>query len=113
MTTFHPLDVAQVFSPFPFGRNSRDGDNNGERFRQQFLVPRLRADQHLRVMLDNVRRLPSSSWLEEAFGGLIRFDKFSLDFVRSHLQIATQRKDYEEEIWGYIEKAAEDVRKVK
>jgi hypothetical protein len=100
------VDVATQFSPAPFGRYPSDGPNNGERFRKELLTPSLVNEKSVRVLLDGIKRLPGSSWLEEAFGGLVRTDGFTSEFVKSHLAIETSRRDYVEEIWDYIAKAA-------
>lgn len=65
------IDVGNDFSPFPGGRFLSDGPNSGEKFREEILIPALRDSHDVTVVLDNVIGLPAS-FLEEAFGGLIR-----------------------------------------
>jgi len=68
------ISVVKDFSPTPRGRNENHGPNNGLRFRQKVLLPRLLSggeDCLLVVDLSGTNRY-GSSFLEEAFGGLVR-----------------------------------------
>ncbi len=65
------ISIAKQFSPNPAGRYPEDGPFNGERFRQDFLIPALNDSDVVTVVLDGVSGF-GSSFLEEAFGGLIR-----------------------------------------
>ncbi|WP_082560820.1 STAS-like domain-containing protein [Caulobacter sp. Root487D2Y] len=75
MTEVH---VAEVFSPFLGGRYRDDGPWSGEEFRDDLLLPRLEeafaSHSQLVIILDGVAGVPSS-FLEEAFGGLLRARK--------------------------------------
>ena len=64
------ISVAKDFSEFPAGRFLKDGDWSGERLRDELLAPGLRAGS-LTVSLDGAMGY-GSSFLEEAFGGLLR-----------------------------------------
>lgn len=72
MTT---VNVAADFSPYLGGRYRADGPWSGEQFRDDVLLPKLEAamqsNEILVVDLDGVAGVPSS-FLEEAFGGLLR-----------------------------------------
>lgn len=65
------IDVAKEFSAKPFGRYKQDSDRSAEEFRTKFLIPALKAGKPFTVDLSGSNRY-SSSFLEEAFGGLIR-----------------------------------------
>ncbi|MEO0399640.1 MAG: STAS-like domain-containing protein [Pseudomonadota bacterium] len=65
------ISVAEDFSPFPGGRNPKHGEFNGESFRQKYLEQPLRDNKTLLIIFDGVAGLPSS-FIEEAFGGLVR-----------------------------------------
>jgi hypothetical protein len=65
------IDVAAQFSPYPFGRYPEHGPFNGQRFRDEFLLPALRRGARVVVDLTRARGV-APSFLEEAFGGLIR-----------------------------------------
>lgn len=72
MTTIH---VGNDFSRTPGGRHISDGPFSGEMFRNRLLVPALanarRSGVPAVVILDGTRGY-LSSFLEEAFGGLVR-----------------------------------------
>ena len=65
------IRIAGDFSEFPGGRYPEDGDGNGTTFREKFLVPAIESNEKVTIVLDGTRGYPSS-FLEEAFGGLIR-----------------------------------------
>jgi len=69
------INVASDFSDYPTGRYISDSPVSGQRFRDEFLIPKLdeamRRGEKLVVDLDGVQSL-GSSFLEEAFGGLVR-----------------------------------------
>ncbi|MFT4254020.1 MAG: STAS-like domain-containing protein [Caulobacter sp.] len=65
------VSIARDFSPTPSGRFGRDGPFSGEAFRVRFLEPAVDAQEAVTVELDAIAGL-SSSFLEEAFGGLYR-----------------------------------------
>jgi len=73
------IDIASEFSVTPAGRFYSDGPDSGERFRDEFLVPALRSSEPLTIRIDGTAGY-GSSFLEEAFGGLVRggFDKEEL-----------------------------------
>ena len=68
------IRVADRF-PFPAGRHRDDGPQSGEAFREDVLVPALREADVLVLDLDGIPGLPSS-FLDEAFGGLVRINQF-------------------------------------
>lgn len=63
------INVAKDFSPYPAGRTR--GQFSGQKFRTSFLVPQLKKFDMVQIVFDGVAGLPSS-FLEEAFGGLVR-----------------------------------------
>lgn len=65
------INVANDFSMYPGGRYLTDGDGNGTDFRERFLRPALATGKPVTVVLDGAYGYPSS-FLEEAFGGLVR-----------------------------------------
>lgn len=73
------INIASDFSVTPAGRFYSDGPDSGERFRKEFLVPALRSAEPLTLRIDGTAGY-GSSFLEEAFGGLVRggFDKKEL-----------------------------------
>ncbi len=105
------LNLAKDFSPNPFGRYPSDGPNSGERFREEKLKKALteckQQKQVLEVYLDDVPIGLGSSFLDESFAGLILKRYFSVDDLKKLLVIRTSDPSYNEEIWAYIEEAAE------
>jgi hypothetical protein len=96
------LSVARAFSEFPAGRHPDDGPYSGERFREEFLVPNLKSDDSiLEVDLDGTMGY-GSSFLEEAFGGLVREHRLDLKTLNKRLKLKDSRKIYEKIIWQYI-----------
>jgi hypothetical protein len=86
MTTIRVADYA----PSPGGRFVSDGLYSGEWFRDDILAPALRQaaanSDILTVVLDGTSGY-GSSFLEEAFGGLIRLRMFAPRAVRDTLKI--------------------------
>jgi hypothetical protein len=101
------LNIAVEFSRYPFGRYRSDGPYSGERFREEFLMPALqRDDQALKVILDGAVGM-GSSFLEEAFGGLVRAG-FDPNVLLGRIEIVSARDEtLTKEIAGYIEEAGE------
>lgn len=85
------LSIADDFSPFPAGRVEEDGPFNGEKFRKKFLVPGLKSaaegGRSLEVSLDGLKSC-GSSFLESAFGGLVRYEKYTEAQLNDLLRIA-------------------------
>lgn len=74
------INIAKDYTPYPGGRYPNDGDGNGTTFRQLFLEPVLESGGHARIILDGAEGYPSS-FLEEAFGGLVRVKGYSPERV--------------------------------
>ena len=66
------INLGKQFGRYPAGRYLADGPYNGQKFREQFLIPALKGtDNEIEIDLREARGL-KSSFLEEAFGGLVR-----------------------------------------
>ena len=85
----HTIDISRDFSDVPGGRFHSDGAYNGEDFRERLLVPALKKGA-VTVILDNTEGF-GSSFLEEAFGGLIRHHNFADLEARLNLVSETAR----------------------
>ena len=94
------ISIARDFSRSPAGRHISDGPYSGERFREEFLVPALMHDSNIVLELDGTRGM-GSSFLEEAFGGLVRRG-FDPSLLRRRLRFQTQDPSLVSEITGYI-----------
>lgn len=71
MNSFTKINVAKDFSPVPLGRFPEDSPFNGTTFREKLLIPALSNFARVQVVFDGAEGY-GSSFLEEAFGGLIR-----------------------------------------
>ncbi len=98
------IDVGIAFSRYPGGRYRADGPNSGERFRDEVLAPALGVGP-VTVNLDGAVGY-GSSFLEEAFGGLVRTSAFSLPVLKRNLTLASTEPSLITEIWAYIHDAA-------
>jgi STAS-like domain of unknown function (DUF4325) len=98
------VSVASDFSRFPSGRTPHDSAFSGEAFREKFLVQSLRQGKSICIQLDGAIGY-GSSFLEEAFGGLVRVSKFDVDFLKSKLKFESFDDSLVEEIFSYIETA--------
>lgn len=103
------IDVGRDFTETPSGRVRDDGDFSGQRFREDLLVPALKAHDIVEIVLDTTEGF-GSSFLDEAFGGLVTIEGFSHEELRRKLtfressQVAIR---YATKIRGYLEKAAQ------
>lgn len=93
------------FSEFPGGRYREDGPNSGQRFREEFLAPALQEYQTVSVDLDGAMGY-GSSFLEEAFGGLVRSEGFEFEDLKKRLTIFASTAIYKKRCWRYIKEAA-------
>ena len=93
------ISIAQDFSPFPAGRYPADGKFNGTRFRKEKLVPALKkvcgSSVVVEVSFDGVAGF-GSSFLEEAFGGLVREEGMDKELLYKHLDISTSEEDLQD-----------------
>ncbi len=105
------IEIAKEYSAYPAGRDDADGPFNGSRFRRDFLLPRYRLAVEngvdLVVSLDGVMSF-GSSFLEEAFGGLVRKESVKKDDLKNRLKIVIGRPGnarYQTAIDRYINQA--------
>ncbi|WP_405047992.1 STAS-like domain-containing protein [Rhizobium miluonense] len=110
------IDVAQQFWPYPSGRVSDDGSYNGLRFRTEFLEPALEnvrvspTREKVVVNIDGVRSF-GSSFLEEAFGGLVRSGRYTKRDLDLLLEVQVTKPHlfiYRDAIQKYIADARAD-----
>lgn len=105
------ITVATDFSRFPGGRYARFGKFSGEAFRKELLAVALRraiAEKSVVVVKLDGAMGYLSSFLEEAFGGLVRSEGFSHDEVARHLKVVAEDERfsiYEELARRYIQDA--------
>ena len=100
------INIARDYSDTPLGRYRTDGSFSGQRFREEFLVPALKSGA-VTVEIDGTEGY-GSSFLEEAFGGLVRKEKFTADNLRKNLIIDTNDpafRVYDQLIRKYVDDA--------
>lgn len=98
------INVAKDFTRFPAGRYKRNGETSGEAFRERFLEVPLRQGESLTIEFDGTVGY-GSSFLEEAFGGIVRSLKLPSQFVLDHLTLKSSDPTICDEVRDYINDA--------
>lgn len=104
------ISIAKDFSEAPAGRyHPADGDFTGEKFRNEILIPALNKHDAVIVVFDNESGY-GSSFIEEAFGGLVRVSGFKKSWLKDHLtfEATEDNATYIDEALGDIEVAIEN-----
>lgn len=103
------IDLAEDFSPFPFGRYTpQDGEFSGEVFRDKYLkkiLMNLVAGDTISVDLNGVKVGIGSSFLTESFGGAVKMGYVDKEIFLKALEIICDDNLYEKEIRQYISDA--------
>ncbi|MCH2164341.1 MAG: STAS-like domain-containing protein [Marinovum sp.] len=87
------IKIVEDFHPYPAGRYPADGEGNGTSFREKFLVPALKEKREVIIDLDGAPGYPVS-FLEEAFGGLVR-EGFSPEAIRQWIEVVAKQPGFE------------------
>lgn len=95
------INVATDFSKYPGGRFVNDGAFSGQRFRDDFLVPALKESDKVIVNLDGTLGY-GSSFLEEAFGGLVRECDFDPANLKNKIELNSSNDTLKSTIQTYI-----------
>lgn len=95
------INVAKQFARSPAGRVPTDGPNSGTRFREQFLLPALRAHDKVIVELDGTRGY-GSSFLDEAFGSIVRSGIFTAQELLNKIELRSTDPSLPLEIRSYF-----------
>lgn len=103
------ISIANDFSVTPGPRLKKEGSFSGEAFRESILVPRineaLHSNEKLEINLDGTAGY-GTSFLEEAFGGLIRKGHFLYSSISNLIIIITDEEPYlKEDITHYMSHA--------
>lgn len=99
------IEIGRDYTILPGGRYKKYGPFSGEDFRDSILAPALRENSKVIVYLDGVKTY-MSSFLEEAFGGLIRERKFRYDDLKAQLIVKAREPKYA----IYVKIAEQDMR---
>ncbi|WP_420337812.1 STAS-like domain-containing protein [Roseibium sp.] len=105
------ISIAKDYSPYPAGRDDGDGPFNGSKFRDELLKPaylKAKCNQaKLTINLDGMQSF-GSSFLEEAFGGLVRKNPNYKSDLINRLTFTYTRpsfRRYEQAIKKYLSEA--------
>ena len=90
----HVINIANDYTSNIGGRYIEDGEGNATEFRKKFLVPLLKKNEKIIIELDGVAGY-ASSFIDEAFGGLVREENFSSEFVLDHIELSSINGAYE------------------
>lgn len=106
--------IAKEYTNLPGGRYKKDGDFSGEDFRDTILIKLieecLKKSDELIINLDGAYGFPPS-FLEEAFGGLIRkYDYDGLELKKVLKFVAKDEPKLIMDIFSYIEDAEKQKR---
>lgn len=85
-------EIARKFSDTPGGRYKRLGPYSGEEFRD-VLVDLLSKNEEVEVVLDGTEGY-GSSFLEEAFGGLVRLKRWPVEELGKRLRVVARNRSY-------------------
>lgn len=95
------VDVGKDFSRFPAGRTPDDSRYSGQAFRERYLKDNLAHKRKVLLILDNALSY-GSSFLEEAFGGLVRSYGYDIKYLEDLIEIKSSDPLLIDEIWTYI-----------
>lgn len=98
------INIAKDFSRYPSGRFKINGSTSGEEFREVFLEPEIQQGHSIVVELDGTIGY-GSSFLEEAFGGLVRKLRIPGVNLLKLITLESQDKSLISEIEDYIKQA--------
>lgn len=103
MTTRAMISIAKDFSKVPAGRHLSDGPFTGQLFRERFLSEALKNNNEVVVNLDGTFGY-GSSFLEEAFSGLVHVLGISVSDLKKRLSFESKEDpSLVPEIWSYIQ----------
>ncbi|TXJ45634.1 DUF4325 domain-containing protein [Brachyspira aalborgi] len=92
------INLSKDYNNAPAGRYCTDSDYSGEHFRKELLIPALKENDTVTIILDDLDGIGSSFW-DEAFGGLVRDGKFSKEDLNKKLILKCDDDIY---LVGYI-----------
>lgn len=99
------INIATDFSDSPGGRFIKQGPKSGEEFRKTFLEKHFSdgSNQTIKINFDGSFGY-ATSFLEEAFGGLVR--KFGYEKIKNRLEfISEENPTYIEKVVKYMNEA--------
>lgn len=88
------IDISKSFSPYPMGRTSKDGPDNGERFYSEFLQPHIASGERVVVVFDGVRAF-GSSFLDQVWNVIPTRNGLDREFFCSLIKIEATGRAYQ------------------
>ncbi len=106
------ISIAKHFSRFPGGRLTTDGPSSAEELRMTLLVPALRraetTGERVTVSLGGTMGY-AASFLEEAFGGLVRADGFTAERLLESMDVSSvETPEYAADAMRYVAEADQE-----
>lgn len=99
------FSIARDFSPHPGPRFAKQGSHSGESLRRKLLDLLDRTTGYITVILDGTKGI-GSSFLDEAFGGLVKYEKKEKDELLRRFRFESRvDPSYIDEIVTSIERA--------
>jgi len=103
--------IGKQFSDDPSGRFYTDGNGSGEEFREEILIPALRKHSHITIDISTDVEGYGSSFLSEAFGGVVKYGYFTSDILLRSLTLKVSEdmsiyNFYKEKIIKYIKESS-------
>jgi len=95
------INVGKEFSDHPIGRYREDGPESGQVFREDHLIPtlkKLKANEKLEIILDDGVEGYGSSFLVEAFAGVVR-----VGFMKSEDLLGLLTFKYSDDDFSFFE----------
>lgn len=106
------INIAQDFSDTPGGRYITEGENSGEQFREKILLPKYelaeKQNKKLEINFDGCWGF-GTSFLEEAFGGLVRKLK-KKGILNRIIFVSLEDETIPDNVRKYITEAEEKIR---
>jgi hypothetical protein len=93
------INIAKDFTDTPGGRFREKSEFSGEEFREDFLIPSFsEGHEEIVIIINGVEGLPTS-FIDEAFGGLVRYynkqtDGFSAREILARLTFVSEEHPY-------------------
>jgi hypothetical protein len=105
----HTLVISRDFSATPGSRYIIEGDFSGEALRKEILTNMLQSaiDDNTKLFIDlDGTSGYGTSFLEEAFGGLIRENNYNYQTICDHVILKSEEEEYLlDDIDGYLQDA--------
>ncbi|ELB2790989.1 MULTISPECIES: STAS-like domain-containing protein [Aeromonas] len=102
--------IGEQFSDDPSGRFYTDGNFSGEEFREEILIPAMSLHEVIIIDISTKNEGYGSSFLSEAFGGLVKYGYYTSNEVLIKIKIHISHDKplysfFQKRIYDYIKTA--------